>query len=149
MKLTKAFTSGLTGSLVLTATHQLLHKVLDDAPRMDLMGEEGLKKLADKAKVDIPSEIVYPITMAGDIVINGVYYAMASIGNPKRAIVRGGLLGLAAGIGAVCLPKYLGLTNAFSDRTVKTSVMTLAIYTLGGLVSGKLAASTGKLQKHR
>src|SRR5436305_639520 len=87
---------------------------------------------------NLPPEIVYPITMAGDIVINGVYYAMASIGNRKNAIARGGLLGLAAGVGAVYLPKYLGLTNAFSDRSVKTSVMTLAIYTLGGLVSGAL-----------
>jgi hypothetical protein len=138
MKLTKAITSGLTGSVVLTATHQLLHKVLDDAPRMDLMGEEGLKKMAEKANVDIPSEMVYPVTMTGDILINGVYYAMAAIGNPKKAIARGGLIGLAAGVGAVFLPKYLGLTNAFSNRTVKTSVMTLAIYTLGGLVAGAL-----------
>ncbi len=144
MKLLHALTAGLAGAVVLTVTHQLLHKISDDAPRMDLMGEEALTKIADSADVDIPKDDLYNITMAGDIAGNTLYYALAVMGKSKNSTFRGGLSGLAAGIGGVYLPTPLGLTNAYSNRTLKTSLMTIAIYTLGGLVSGKVAELLAK-----
>lgn len=144
MKLLHALTAGLAGAVALTVTHQLLHKLFKDAPRMDLMGEEALIKISEEAAIEIPSADIYNITMAGNIAGNSIYYALASMGSSKNATIRGGLLGLAAGIGGVYFPKHLGLTNAYSNRTPKTSLMTVAIYTLGGLVSGKVAAVLDK-----
>ncbi len=105
---------------------------------MDLMGEEAITKIADETGTDIPEKNLYGITMASDIVANTLYYTLAAIGKSKAATMRGGLLGLAAGIGGVVLPKHLRLTNAYSNRTLTTRLMTTAIYTLGGLVSGKV-----------
>ena len=144
MKLLHAFAAGLAGAVTLTIAHQLLHKIVDDAPRMDLMGEEALNKIADKVDVDIPKEKQFGITMAGDIAGNTLYYALAEIGKTKYATTRGGLMGLLAGIGGVFLPKHIGLTNEYSDRTFKTQLMTIGLYTLGGLVAGKVADTLNK-----
>jgi hypothetical protein len=143
MKPIHAIAAGLAGAVVLTLTHQALHKIFKDAPRMDKMGEEALHKIADKADVHIPKEKSYALTMAGDIVANTLYYALGAIGNPKNATVRGSLLGVVAGIGGVLLPKRLGLNNAYSNRTLTTRLMTMAIYTLGGLVNGKVLSMLG------
>jgi hypothetical protein len=138
MKLLHAVGAGLAGAIVLTVTHQVLQKIFKDAPRMDLMAEEAVIKLADKADAHIPEKNLYGVTMAGDIVANTLYYTLAALGKSKAATMRGGLLGLIAGIGGFVLPKHLRLNNAYSNRTPATRLMTTAIYTLGGLVSGKV-----------
>lgn len=129
--------AGLAGALALTATHQVLHHYIEDAPRMDLMGEEALIKLADKTGTMIPEDNLFNITLAGDIAGNALYYSMAGIGNREHATLRGTLLGLAAGIGGVMLPKHIGLTNSYSNRTMTTKLLTVAIYTLGGFIAGR------------
>ncbi len=138
MKVLYALGAGLAGAVALTLTHQALRKLSDDAPRMDLMGEEGLLKAANKMDIDIPKGKSYGITMAGDIVANTLYYALAAIGSPKNAILRSSMLGMAAGVGGILLPKRIGLTNAYSNRKLATRLMTMAIYSLGALVTGKL-----------
>ncbi len=139
MKLAPALAAGFAGSLALTLTHQLLHPYIKDAPRMDLMGEEALLKLADKANVTVAADKVYAITMAGDLAGNALYYSLAGACGKEHAVVAGAALGLAAGIGGVYLPKPLGLTNAYSDRTLATKLMTVGIYLLGGIVAGCVA----------
>ena len=57
MKLLHAFGAGLAGAVVLTVTHQVLQKLVADAPRMDLMGEEALQKIADKTGKKLPKGI--------------------------------------------------------------------------------------------
>ena len=144
MKLLHAFGAGLAGAVVLTVTHQVLKKLVADAPRMDLMGEEALQKAADKAGTKLSEKNRYNITLAADIIGNGLYYMLAAIGKPKNAPLRASLLGLLGGIGGVLLPKRLRLTNAYSDRTLTTRLLTMAIYSLGGLVSGKIASALQK-----
>lgn len=145
MKALHALAAGFAGAIALTVTHQVLHRIIDEAPRMDLMGEEALTILADRADVDLPAENqLYNITMAGDIIGNTLYYAIAAAGDHKNALPRGLALGLLAGAGGVVLPKHLGLNNSYSDRTMTTKLLTVAIYTLGGLVSGKIASVLGR-----
>jgi hypothetical protein len=141
MKIVYALAAGLAGAVVLTLTHKALQKLFDDAPHMDLMGEEALQKTAHKMDIDIPKEKSYGITLAGDIVANSLYYALAAIGSPKNALLRSSVLGLAAGAGGVLLPKHIGLTNAYSNRKLATRLMTMAIYSLGSLVTGKLVTA--------
>ena len=144
MKIVYALTAGLAGAIALTLTHQALKKLFDDAPRMDLMGEEALQKAAHKMDIKIPKEKSYGITLAADIAANSLYYALAAMGSPKNAILRSTVLGLAAGAGGVLLPKRIGLTNAYSNRKLTTRLMTMAIYSLGALVSGKLLTAVDR-----
>ncbi|MCB2409424.1 hypothetical protein [Hymenobacter lucidus] len=132
--LPQALASGFAGALVLTAIHETARRISPDAPRMDVLGMRGLRKIIDKAEAPQPNtDTLFNLTMAGDILSNGLYYSL--VGRSKKAWGRGALLGLAAGIGGVVLPGPLGLGDAPSSRTPQTKLMTVAWYLLGGLAA--------------
>lgn len=139
MKLLPSLTAGLAGAVVLTAVHETVRRLRPaDAPRMDVLGMRGLRKLLHKAEAPQPDDdTLFNITMAGDVFSNGLYYSL--VGSGRHALERGLLLGLAAGVGGVVLPGPLGLGKAPSARTPQTKLMTVAWYTAGGLVAGAVA----------
>lgn len=127
---------GLAGACVLTLVHELTRRVDPDAPRMDLLGMSALASLIKKGGGTPPEkDQLFGITMAGDVAGNALFYSLAGAGSKKGIWLRGLLLGLAAGTGAVYLPGPLGLPESPSNRTPQTKLMTLALYTLGGLVT--------------
>ena len=142
MKLLSAIGGGFVGAAALTLLHETLRRVNADAPRMDLLGMEAISKSLEAAHVPVPNEDnLFNITMVGDIISNSLYYSVASIGDEKKVLLRGILLGLAAGFGAVYLPKPLGLNESPSNRTAETKLMTVGLYAFGGLA----AAAASKL----
>ena len=133
----RAFASGLAGAIVLTAVHQAARKVTPNAPRMDIYGERGIAKVMRAMGKEPPAgENLHNAALAGDIVSNTLHYSLAASGEAKDAPLRGLLLGLTAGLGALVLPPKLGLGKEPSNRRTSTQVMTVAWYTLGGLASG-------------
>jgi hypothetical protein len=147
MKLLPALAAGFSGALALTALHETVrHLRPQDAPRMDVLGERGLRKLLGLADAPQPDEATaYTATMAGDILSNGLYYTL--VGSGKHSLRRGLLLGLVAGVGGVVLPGPLGLGEGPSNRTPQTKAMTVAWYTAGGLVAGAVAKALRKRKK--
>lgn len=139
MKTLIALTGGLAGACVLTAIHQLVkQKDGYHAPRMDLLGMESFKKIGEKAHIPMPSgNKLYTITMISDIISNTIYYSAAGIGK-KDSLLKGTVLGLAAGLGAVFLPKPLGLDPSPSNRTPQTQALAVAYYLIGGIVAGEV-----------
>lgn len=137
MKLTAAIGGGIAGAVVLTAIHETLRRLNKNAPRMDLLGMEALANTLDKADVQVPKEdSLFKLTMAGDLISNSLYYSIAGLGDKENAVIRGALLGLAAGVGAVYLPEPMGLNKAPSNRTLQTKLMTVALYSTGGITAG-------------
>lgn len=138
----QSFVSGLSGAVVLTLVHQAAKELTPDAPRMDVLGMRGLRKLLAAADAPQPDpKTAYNVTMAGDLLANGLYYSL--VGSGSDAWWRGAALGVAAGVGGVVLPGPLGLGDGPSNRTPQTKLMTVAWYTLGGLV----AAGVSRLWK--
>jgi hypothetical protein len=139
MRLLPSLAAGFAGAVALTALHEVARRLRPhDAPRMDVLGERGLRKLLHLADLPQPSEgVAYSATMLGDILSNGFYYSL--VGSGPRSLSRGLLLGAAAGVGGVVLPGPLGLGEAPSNRTPQTQAMTVAWYTVGGLVAGAVA----------
>ena len=139
MKLLPSLAAGFAGAVALTALHEVARRLRpQDAPRMDVLGERGLRKLLHLADLPQPAEgVVYNATMLGDVLSNGLYYSL--VGSGPRSLSRGLLLGAAAGVGGVVLPGPLGLGEAPSNRTPQTQAMTVAWYTVGGLVAGAVA----------
>lgn len=136
--LSTAALAGLAGACAVTLVHETMRRLDPDAPRMDVLGMRAIAKMMNAAHVEPPAEDkLFDITMAGDIVSNGLYYSL--VGSGKDAWLRGSLLGLAAGVGGVVLPGPLGLGTAPSNRTTKTKVMTVAWYFLGGLAAAAVA----------
>jgi hypothetical protein len=142
MRLLSAIGGGFAGAAFLTLIHETLRRVTPEAPRMDRLGMEAISKSLEAVNVEVPAENeLFTITMAGDIISNSLYYSLAAIGDKEKVILRGTMLGLAAGIGAVYLPKPLGLDESPSNRTAETKLMTVGLYLLGGAV----ASVTSKL----
>lgn len=139
MKLLHSLAAGFAGALALTALHETARRLRPhDAPRMDVLGERGLRKILRLEELPQPSEgLAYTATILGDILSNGLYYSL--IGSGKHRLGRGVALGALAGVGGVVLPGPLGLGTAPSNRTRQTQVMTVAWYTFGGLVAGAVA----------
>jgi len=146
MKLLPSLAAGFAGAVALTALHETARRLRPhDAPRMDVLGERGLRKILRLADLPQPAEgPAYTATMLGDILSNGLYYTL--VGSGKHSVQRGLLLGAVAGAGGVLLPGPMGLGEAPSNRTPQTQAMTVAWYTVGGLVAGAVARA---LRRHR
>lgn len=139
MKLLPSLAAGFAGAIALNVLHETARRLRpQDAPRMDVLGERGLRKILNLADLPQPSEgKAYTATLLGDIISNGLYYTV--VGSGKHSLRRGLLLGAAAGVGGVVLPGPMGLGEAPSNRTPQTKAMTVAWYTVGGLVAGAVA----------
>ncbi|KAA8481881.1 hypothetical protein BDE36_4014 [Arcticibacter tournemirensis] len=141
MKLLSAIGGGLAGAIAVTLIHEIVKRVESDAPRMDLLGMDALSKILKHSDQPVPeSDTLFKATLAGDIISNAAYYSFAVASN-KKIWTRGSLLGLAAGIGAVVLPKYLGLNPVYSNKTAKTKVITTSLYLAGGIIASAVAKS--------
>jgi len=142
MKAIAALTGGIAGACTLTLLHEIVRKSDPDAPRMDLLGMDALSKLMKAGDIEPPDKTtLFTLTMAGDLLSNSLYYSLAGFGSHKQIWLRGILLGLGAGLGAVYLPEPLGLNEAPSNRTVRTKAMTIAWYLTGGVVASAVISS--------
>lgn len=137
MKIISSLIGGLAGAAALNILHQTVKQFAHDAPRVDLVGEEALSKGLEKLGFEPPAgDALFTATMAADLISNAAYYSLIGFGKKKNLLLAGAASGLAAGIGAVELTKPLGLSDAPVTRTTQTKVMTVAWYTIGGLVAG-------------
>ena len=132
----KSTLGGLAGACTLTLLNESIKKIDKDAPRMDLLGMNAVARLMKGNNIlTQTADKLFPVALAGDLVSNSLYYSMADAGNRKKTLIRGSLLGLGAGLGAVMLPKSLGLNDEATTRTFKTKVLTITWYVLGGLAA--------------
>lgn len=129
--------SGLVGATALTAVHETVRRQREDAPRMDILGERAITKSLLHLGQPIPSPArLHRWAMLGDLVSNSLFYSLVACGKPEKAPRRGAMLGLAAGLGALALPRPMGLDQGPSNRTRPTQIMTVAWYLLGGVAAG-------------
>lgn len=145
-----ALGAGLAGAAGITLVHESVKRIIPNAPRMDLLGMNALSKTLKNAGRTPPGQKqLYAWTMAGDLVSNSLYYSLVGIGKGKNALLRGSLLGLAAGISAVLLPKPLGLNESYSNRTNATKLMTVSLYLAGGLITAAVLKAMQKRKERR
>ncbi len=140
MKGSAVLAGGFAGACTVASLHEGLRRLTPDAPRMDLLDMEALQKMLKALHAEVPKrDALLKWTVAGEAASNIAYYGITGIGHGRGAWLRGALLGLAAGVTAVVLPKPLGLSEAPSNRTTQTKVMTLGLYLIGGLVAAAVA----------
>lgn len=125
-----ALLAGLGGAIVLNAVHELVRHNFDNVPEVNKLGEEALDKMLSPAGVDLNDDELYNAALAGDLVSNALYYS--TLATNKAGI----LSGIVGGIGAVILPKYIGLNDQPVASTDRKKLLTVAYYTLGALATG-------------
>jgi hypothetical protein len=138
-----ALIGGLVGAVAVTLLNEGLRRVDPKAPRLEKLGMDAADKILDKAgQAPSSGENLYWGTMAGDIISNALYYAVAASGKGKGQRTTG--MGLLAGLGAVGLPKPLGLISTPTNKTGRTKLMTTAYYLIGAWVAGAVAKSLSR-----
>lgn len=147
MNILPSLVSGFVGSVALTATHEIVRRVLPEAPRVDILGMRAIAAgLRAGGKQPPPSDELFNWALVGDLISNGVYYSLVGLGKRRHAMRRGALLGAGAGVAAVVVPPLVGLGSKPQARTPLTAVLTFTWYLLGGLVA---AATVRQLMPER
>jgi len=110
--------SGLVGATSVAVLNHLAGRYMPGAPRLDIPGLQLVTAAFDRMGIHPPRgvtmKIVAPIE---SLVSNSIFYGLVSLGKPGTAWPRGGVLGLAMGVGAVTLPAALGVGERETDRT--------------------------------
>jgi hypothetical protein len=133
-KIRDAAISGVAGAAAVTTIHQVARRLTENAPRMDVLGVRALTRGAHMADIAVPGpQTMQNAAMAGDLVFNSAYYALAT------TWTRGIVLGLAAGVGALVLPQRMGLGEPPKSDRLSNKVMTVAWYLAGGLAAAATA----------
>jgi hypothetical protein len=137
---------GLAGAAVLTLLHETVRRLDADAPRVDLVGEEGVNKMLVNFNADpLEGDALYAATLSGDLLANSLYYSSIGQAKDDRLLFRGTMMGLTAGWAALSLTRNLDLDDAPVTRTKKTKALTVAYYLLGGITT----AATIKLLRNK
>jgi len=133
----KNLIAGLAGAVALNILHETLKKKSDNVPRVDLLGEDALQRTLNYFGGNIDhKETLYNATLAGDIVGNTLYYSIIGAGNAKYLWPKVIFVGLSAGIGAVKLPKPMGLDETPVAKNDQVKVLTVGYYLFGAIVTG-------------
>lgn len=125
----KKILAGLGGAIALNILHETIRKNFDNVPEINKLGEEALMKITEHTPINITGkDNIYAATLVGDIVSNGIYYATTATKSDMTS-------GLLAGIGAVALPKSLGLNEDPVAETTQKKLMTIGYYLFGAIVT--------------
>lgn len=140
MKVSSALAGGLAGTIAVASLHEAMRRISPNAPRMDQLDIDLLRKGLKTMNRKVPNEAdLQRWAVGGELLCDTAYFSLAAAGGKKRAWLCGALLGLAAGISAVVLPKTLGLPEESSNKTLGTKIMTIGLYLIGGLASAAVA----------
>lgn len=143
----RALAGGTVGAVALTALHELTRRTVPYAPRMDVIGMRALARTVRALGGRPPhGDRLFRQTLLGDLGANTLYYSLAAAG--RRPWGRGLLLGAAAGLGAAALPPLLGLGRSPGAKWPATPLMTLALYTAGGLAAAAAGRALGAGADH-
>ena len=140
MKVSAGLAGGLAGTLAVASLHEAMKKMTPDAPRIDILNRELIRKGLKRMNKDVPGEDeLQRWSVGGEIFCDTAYYSLAGMGGKRGVWFRGAVLGLIAGVTAVILPKPLGLPEEPSNKTMGTRLMTIGLYVVGGIVSAAVA----------
>jgi hypothetical protein len=149
MKVSAALTGGLAGTLTVASLHEALRRITPDAPRMDLLDMELIRKGLKGIHKAVPErDVLQRWAVGGELISDTAYFSLTGMGGKKGVWLRGALLGLVAGVTAVVLPKPLGLPEEPSNKTLGTRLMTIGLYVVGGLVAAGITKLVENAQRN-
>lgn len=150
MKALVAIAAGLAGTLTVASLHEAFRRVSADAPRMDKLDMDLIRKGLTCINREAPGDAdLQRWAVGGELLCDSTYYGLVGLGSKKGAWLRGAVLGLVAGVTAVILPKPLGLPEESSNKTLATQLMTVGLYLMGGLAAAAVTQMVGSGQNNR
>lgn len=148
MKIAHAIEGGLAGATTLGLLEKALHNNKTKAPNLKMLTNPGIiKKLKRKGKKKGGTKMY--IELAKEVLAAGAYYGVARLGDKKSVVLRGALLGVITGLCMAFINEHQ--SNKTNDTQTdeakfKEQLLTVALYTAGGLIAG---AAIKKFKKGR
>ena len=135
MRWIRNIAAGLMGSVALNILHETIRKNVNNVPEINLLGAEAVNKtLSQYGRPIQDSDDLHKVTLELDLIANAAYYSAIG-GSGKYIWPKAIAMGLSAGIGALKLPKPLGLDPTPVTETTQKQVMTVGYYLFGALVT--------------
>jgi len=140
MKLASAIEGGITGATTLSLLQEALHKIDTKSPR-PFFHKSGVVKQLKKSSGKPHKQHKLYIALAGELLASIGYFGMAGLGKKKNAVLTGGLLGAAAGLGIAFFnedddAKRVNGAEIDAEDELQKKIITVALYTAGGLLAG-------------
>lgn len=167
MKLGNVIEGGLTGAGTLGLLQEALHKFDSSTPRPLLYNSGLLKKLKKNGgKNGMKSTKLY-IQLATELLSNAALFGLSGVGKRKNAVLRGALLGAGTGLASAFLNnghangngkehmnghaqpvlnehgEALETKKNAKGSELKNKLMTVALYSAGGLIAGLAVKKIG------
>ena len=135
----RSITSGIAGALMLNGIYEVARRVIEFAPRLDILAMRGPRRIVPKE--DLDARRLRRLTLVGDLVANSMFYSVAAGPTTGATWTRAALLGTAGGVGALVLPERMGLGKSpHSERRVN-QFMTVAWYLVAGVAAAAVATA--------
>lgn len=139
---------GFAGAIAVNILHQTIKQFIDNAPRIDLVGEEALNKgLKSLGAKPLKGNTLFASTLLADLVSNAIYYSAIGVGKRKGLLTRGVAYGIAAGVGAIVLTKPMGLNDKPVNKTTDSKLLTVSYYLAGGVIAALTIRALSKKKK--
>ena len=127
--------AGFGGAVVLTLLHESLKESGDVMPRIDLVGQEAVAKVAAYLGTEINDEsTLFKASLVGDLLSNIAYYSLID-GRSNEIFIKAASAGFLAGLAAISLPKKLGLHDKPVTKTSTAKVLTSGYYMAGAFAT--------------
>jgi hypothetical protein len=135
MRWIRNMAAGLIGSTALNILHEVVRKNARNVPQINLVGAEAVNKTLSEfgRPINDPDDL-HKVTLELDLISNAAYYSVIG-GNGKYIWPKAIVMGLSAGIGALQLPKPMGLDPTPVNETRQKQVLTVGYYLFGAVVT--------------
>lgn len=167
MKLADAIEGGIAGASTLTLLEKALQNMDTKPPKMKFLNKPGIiKRLKKKSKKKGKEQLF--IEVAKELLAAGANSGVFNLSKKKYALLRGALLGAATGLGVVLLDKKDKNSNGYHKRSGtdnghtesqneltnfwmenQNKILTVGLYTLGGVVAAATIKKTAKKKKKK
>lgn len=159
MKLSSAIKGGLAGASTISLLGETLQKMNGHSSQPNGIKGKSLRKRFKKVKSRKSGKATKQfIGLAGDLLGNASFLGLDKLTKKKNAVLGGALLGAAAGLGAVWLNDRdeehsdgkdgYPFTKMPKDPVLE-KVLQVALFTVGGMLAGKLVKETSKKKKKK
>lgn len=147
MNMTNALEGGLAGATALTMLHEAIDKIDPKAPNTKFLSKPGIiKKIKKYSSKKGPKSVKFYIRLATEFLASMGYFGLPGLGKKKNVVLIGGLLGAAAGAG-VAFQHRDDEANLDERSAAWNKIVTIALYTAGGLIAGGVMKSLNSKKK--
>lgn len=155
-KFANALEGGIAGATTLSLLTNTLRKIDGNNGHTNLFDGQNLQKRFKKAGSKKPLKATRQyIGLAGDLLSSTAFLGITSLRKKKNALLRGAVLGTAAGLGAVLLRDNKKRKHATrgvdesSQNQLVSQVLEVSLYTIGGAIAAKVIQRGGKKKRKK